>query len=65
MINATQSYRNAQINTVGRAEVTLMLFDGLLRFLDLAAENMTQKKIQEKGIIFHELWILLMNLIVH
>lgn len=49
MINATQSYRNAQINTVGRADVTLMLFDGLLRFLDLAAENMTKNKIQEKG----------------
>lgn len=49
MINATQSYRNAQINTVGRADVTLMLFDGLLRFLDLAAENMAKNKIQEKG----------------
>lgn len=49
MINATQSYRNAQVNTVGRAEVTLMLYDGLLRFLDLAAENMKQKNIQAKG----------------
>lgn len=49
MINAAQSYKQAQVNTVGRADITLMLYDGLLRFLDLAAENMEQKKIQEKG----------------
>lgn len=49
MINATQSYRQAQVNTVGRADITLMLYDGLLRFLDLAAEKMEQKQIQEKG----------------
>lgn len=49
MINAAQSYKQAQVNTVGRADITLMLYDGLLRFLDLAAENMKQNKIQEKG----------------
>lgn len=49
MLNATQSYRQAQVNTVGRADITLMLFDGLLRFLDLAAEKMEEKKVQEKG----------------
>lgn len=47
--NATQSYRQAQVNTIGRADITLMLYDGLLRFLDLAAEKMEQHKIQEKG----------------
>lgn len=47
--NATQSYRQAQVNTIGRADITLMLYDGLLRFLDLAAEKMEQKQIQEKG----------------
>lgn len=47
--NATQSYRQAQVNTIGRADITLMLYDGLLRFLDLAAEKMEQQKIQEKG----------------
>ena len=49
MLNAAQSYKQAQVNTVGRADITLMLYDGLLRFLDLAAENMEQKNIQEKG----------------
>lgn len=47
--NATQSYKQAQVNTIGRADITLMLYDGLLRFLDLAAEKMEQNKIQEKG----------------
>lgn len=47
--NATQSYRQAQVNTIGRADITLMLYDGLLRFLDLAADKMEQHKIQEKG----------------
>ncbi len=50
MLNtATQSYRQAQVNTIGRADITLMLYDGLLRFLDLAAEKMEQNKIQDKG----------------
>lgn len=49
MLNATQSYKQAQVNTVGRADITLMLYDGLLRFLDLAAEKMEQKQIQDKG----------------
>lgn len=47
--NATLSYKQAQVNTIGRADITLMLYDGLLRFLDLAADNMEQNKIQEKG----------------
>lgn len=47
--NATQSYKQTQVNTIGRADITLMLYDGLLRFLDLAADNMEQNKIQEKG----------------
>ena len=50
MLNtATQSYRQAQVTTIGRADITLMLYDGLLRFLDLAAEKMEQNKIQDKG----------------
>lgn len=50
MLNtATESYRQAQVTTIGRADITLMLYDGLLRFLDLAAEKMEQNKIQDKG----------------
>lgn len=49
MFNATESYRQAQVNTVGRADITLMLYDGLLRFLDLAVDMMEKNNIQEKG----------------
>lgn len=49
MFNATESYRQAQVNTVGRADITLMLYDGLLRFLDMAVDMMEKNNIQEKG----------------
>ena len=40
MLNATQSYKQAQVNTVGLSDITIMLYEGLLRFIDLAAEKM-------------------------
>ena len=61
MLNATQSYKQAQVNTVGRADITLMLYDGLLRFLDLAAEKWSKSKFRIKAITFHGLLTSSMN----
>ena len=37
-------YRETQIKTASKGKLVVILYDGLLRFLDLALENMPRKK---------------------
>ena len=38
------SYRETQIKTASKGTLVVLLYDGLIRFLDIALENMPQKK---------------------
>lgn len=49
MNNAMQSYKQTQVVTLGRADVTLMLYNGAIRFLEQAIEKMIEKDMQAKG----------------
>lgn len=49
MNNAMQSYKQTQVVTLGRADVTLLLYNGAIRFLEQAQEKMIEKDMQAKG----------------
>ena len=49
MNNVMHSYKQAQVNTIGRADLTVMLYDGAIRFLEQAQEKMLAKDMQAKG----------------
>lgn len=49
MISAMHSYKQTQYNTVNRADIILMLYDGAIRFLDQAKEKIIEKDMQGKG----------------
>jgi len=49
MNNAMHSYKQTQFNTIGRADLTVMLYDGAIRFLEQAQEKMLEKDMQAKG----------------
>ena len=38
------SYRETQIKTASRGKLIVLLYDGLVKFLDIALENMPKKK---------------------
>lgn len=45
--NATAAYKGTQINTASPAELTLMLYDGAIKFCNIADYAMEQKDIQK------------------
>lgn len=44
---ATQSYQNVQIATIDRGKLLLMMYDGAIKFLNLAKEGVETKDIQK------------------
>jgi flagellar protein FliS len=42
--NGISSYRETQIKTASRGKLIVFLYDGLVRFLDIALENLPDKK---------------------
>ena len=49
MNNAMSSYKQTQFNTIGRADLTIMLYDGAIRFLEQAQEKIRERNMQDKG----------------
>lgn len=47
--NPYQTYQNNSINTASPGELTLMLYNGCLKFITLAKAAMEQQKITEKN----------------
>lgn len=45
--NPYAEYRNNQVNTASPAELTLMLYDGAIKFVNIASEAIDQKDIQK------------------
>ena len=41
---SVSSYRETQIKTASRGKLIVLLYDGLVRFLDIALENLPEKK---------------------
>jgi len=41
---SVSSYRETQIKTASRGKLIVLLYDGLIRFLDIALENLPEKK---------------------
>lgn len=66
MSNPYQAYQNNSVNTASPGELTLMLYNGCLKFTNLAKEAIKQKNIEEKNNniqkaqnIIHELMVTL------
>ncbi|PKR86269.1 flagellar export chaperone FliS [Heyndrickxia camelliae] len=64
--NPYQAYQNNSVTTAAPGELTLMLYNGCLKFINLAKASIEQKNIQEKNIniqkaqnIIHELMVTL------
>ena len=49
MPNPYQAYRQNSVNTAIPGELTLMLYDGCLKFIRLAKEAINQENIEEKN----------------
>src|SRR5690606_20211487 len=49
MANPYQAYRQNAVNTATPGELTLMLYDGCLKFIRLAKEAINQENIEEKN----------------
>lgn len=49
MPNPYQAYRQNAVNTATPGELTLMLYDGCLKFIRLAKEAINQENIEEKN----------------
>lgn len=47
MPNAYQQYRHTQVNTATPEELTLMLYDGLIRFINVARKSVGEKNVEE------------------
>lgn len=47
MINAAQAYQNNKINTASPAELTLMLYEGAIKFCNLALIGIENKDVQK------------------
>lgn len=48
--NPYQTYQQNSVNTASPGELTLMLYNGCLKFINLAKEALKEKNIQEKNI---------------
>jgi flagellar secretion chaperone FliS len=49
MKNPYQAYRNNSINTASPGELTLMLYNGCLKFIDLGRNAIKDNKIEDKN----------------
>ncbi len=49
MNNAMMSYKQAQINTIGRAEIVLAMYDGAIKFLEQAEIKIKENDMVAKG----------------
>lgn len=47
--NPYQSYQQNSVNTAAPGELTLMLYNGCLKFINLAKKAMAEKNIQERN----------------
>ncbi|WP_309091187.1 flagellar export chaperone FliS [Domibacillus sp.] len=50
MNNPQQAYANNSVNTASPGELTLMLYNGCIKFIHLAERAMKEKNIQQKNI---------------
>ncbi|TKC17044.1 flagellar export chaperone FliS [Robertmurraya kyonggiensis] len=48
--NPYQQYQNNSVNTASPGELTLMLYNGCLKFINLAKKAMVEKNVAEKNI---------------
>lgn len=46
-LNAAQLYKNNSIQTASPAKLTLMLYDGAIKFMNMAKDGMTEKNIEK------------------
>ena len=49
MRNPYQAYQNNAVNTASPGELTLMLYNGCLKFIGIAKKSIAEKNIQEKN----------------
>lgn len=49
MANPYQTYQNNSVNTASPGELTLMLYNGILKFINLAKQGITEKNIEMKN----------------
>lgn len=47
--NPFKAYQKTQVTTARKEQVLLMLYEGCIRYMKLAKQNMLEKKIAEKG----------------
>lgn len=50
MINAAEAYLNNRINTASKVDLTLMLYDGIIRFSNMAISAIEEKDIQKTNL---------------
>ncbi|MFC5540412.1 flagellar export chaperone FliS [Ureibacillus sp. FSL K6-3587] len=48
-LNAYKAYKQNSVNTASPGELTLMLYNGCIKFLNLAKKAMEEKNIEEKN----------------
>lgn len=49
MLNPYQSYKQNSVNTASPGELTLMLYNGCLKFIHQAKKSISEKNIQDKN----------------
>ena len=59
--NAYNAYKQNSINTASPGELTLMLYNGCIKFLNLARKAIEEKHFEEKILIYKKLKISLTN----
>lgn len=64
MTNPYQAYQQNSVNTASPGELTLMLYNGCLKFLNLAKQAISDKNISEKNVNLQKAQNIINELIV-